>query len=164
MKRVLKAFLPKNYVTDVYSINYQAFRDRGFCGIIFDVDNTLEDHLTERPSSRCASLLRQLGGMGFRLCLLSNNSPARAERFADGFDVWVVGKAGKPSAKGYCEAMRRMGTHPEQTLMVGDQIFTDIWGANRVGIYSILVEPIQRYENGFFYVKRFLERFVMRRY
>ena len=73
-------------------------------------------------------------------------------------------KAGKPKRAGYEQAMRRMGTDVHTTLFVGDQIFTDIWGANRAGIYTILVKPIHPKEEIQIVLKRYLERIVLHFY
>lgn len=73
-------------------------------------------------------------------------------------------KAGKPSPRGYQEGMKRMQTTPETTLFVGDQIFTDVWGANRAGVYSILVKQIARHEEIQIVLKRKLEKIVLRSY
>ena len=73
-------------------------------------------------------------------------------------------KAGKPKTAGYRNAMERMETTAENTLFVGDQLFTDVWGARRCGIYSILVQPIARHEEIQIVLKRYLEKIVLASY
>ena len=88
----------------------------------------------------------------------------RVKPFADTVKTPYVFKAGKPSPRGYQEGMKRMQTTPETTLFVGDQIFTDVWGANRAGVYSILVKQIARHEEIQIVLKRKLEKIVLRSY
>lgn len=96
--------------------------------------------------------------------MISNNKDYRVKPFADAVRTQYVYKADKPSPKGYQEGMRRMNTTPETTLFVGDQLFTDVWGANRAGIYSILVKQIAKHEEIQIVLKRKLEKIVLREY
>ncbi len=94
-------------------------------------------------------------------CLVSNNKEPRVKAFAETVGSRYVYKAGKPSVRGYEEAMGKMGTDRESTLCVGDQIFTDIWGANRAGIYSILVDPMDPREEIQIVLKRIPEKWIL---
>ena len=93
--------------------------------------------------------------------LLSNNKEPRVKRFAKQVDSAYIYKAGKPGRKNYMKAMEEMGTNPGTTLFVGDQLFTDVWGAKRTGIYSILVKPIHPKEEIQIVLKRYLEKIVL---
>ncbi len=93
--------------------------------------------------------------------LLSNNKEPRVKRFNDKVGSQYIYKAGKPGKKNYQKAMEIMGTTAENTLFVGDQLFTDVWGAKRVGIYSILVKPIHPKEEIQIVLKRRLEKIVL---
>ncbi len=155
--------LPDAYVASVYDIDFGALWQQGYRAILFDVDNTLEDHRTALPGPAVTKLLGALRDMGYGMCFLSNNNGIRAARFAKPLAIPVIAKAHKPSPKGYRMAMEKLGVSPSETIFVGDQIFTDILGGNRAGVYTILVQPIMPYENAFFYVKRFFERFVLRK-
>ena len=96
--------------------------------------------------------------------LLSNNKEPRVKMFNDAVQVSYIYKAGKPKAKNYRKAMEQMGTDETNTLFVGDQIFTDVYGANRAGIRSILVKPIHPKEEIQIVLKRYLERIVLHFY
>ena len=96
--------------------------------------------------------------------LLSNNKEPRVKMFNDAVHVNYIYKAGKPGTKNYHAAMVRMGSDEKNTLFVGDQLFTDIWGANRAGIYSILVQPIDKKEEIQIVLKRYLEKIVLHFY
>lgn len=158
---MLQCFYPREYVESTYGIDFESWRGRGYRGIIFDVDNTLVPHGAP-ADERAKELFERLHALGFRSVLLSNNKEPRVKSFCEA----VVGadyiyKAGKPKRAGYEQAMKRMGTDVHTTLFVGDQIFTDVWGANRAGIYTILVKPIHPKEEIQIVFKRYLERIVL---
>lgn len=154
---------PDEDAPSAYEIDYQSYYDKGYRGILFDVDNTLVEH--DQPVTLVAiALFQQLKEMGFQTCIISNNKDERVKPFAEALESEYVYKAGKPSPKGYQEGMERMQTTPDTTLFVGDQIFTDIWGANRAGIHSILVKQIARHEEIQIVLKRILEKVVLAKY
>lgn len=154
---------PDEDYTSSYEIDYEAYYKRGYRGILFDVDNTIVEH--DQPvTDRAVALFERLENIGFQTCIISNNKEYRVKPLADTLKSRYVFKADKPSARGYLEGMRYMDTTPETTLFVGDQIFTDIWGANRAGIHSILVKPIAKHEEIQIILKRRLEWFVLHRY
>ena len=104
--------------------------EEGLRGIVFDIDNTLVP--PDAPADeRSRELVRRLRALGFRICLVSNNRGPRVQSFAEELGLPFVAKALKPRRYGYRRAMRIMRTRPEETVSVGDQLFTDIWGANR---------------------------------
>jgi uncharacterized protein len=132
------------YIDSAYDIDYKGLYDKGYRGIIFDVDNTLVEHgapVTERAKK----LFGDLKAMGYNTCIISNNKEYRVKPLADEVGSLYVSKAGKPSPKNYVKAMEYMNTDKSDTYFVGDQLFTDVWGANRAGIKSVLVKPIDKH-------------------
>ena len=93
--------------------------------------------------------------------MISNNREPRVTPFANALKTLYVYKAGKPKRRGYEEGMRRMGTQRSNTLFVGDQLFTDVWGANRAGMHSILVKPMNPKEEIQIVVKRYVEKPIL---
>lgn len=161
---MLEPFYPREYVGSTYEIDFESWWERGCRGIIFDVDNTLVPHGAP-ADERAKQLFERLHALGYKSILLSNNKEPRVKDFCDAVvGVDYIYKAGKPKRPGYEQAMRRMGTDVHTTLFVGDQIFTDIWGANRAGIYTILVKPIHPKEEIQIVLKRYLERIVLHFY
>ena len=161
---MLEIFYPDETADTSYGIDYEALYRKGYRGLIYDVDNTLVPHGTP-ADDRAKALFERLHTIGFSAVLLSNNKEPRVKSFAE--DVKYadyIFKADKPSVKGYEEAMRRMGTTKETTLFIGDQLFTDVWGAKRSGIRSILVKPIHPKEEIQFIFKRQLEKIVLHFY
>ena len=160
---MFRRFYPRQYLASAYDIPYERFREKGVRGVIFDIDNTLVPH--DAPADgRARELFAHLRGLGFDTCLLSNNKEPRVKSFCEQVDSMYIYKAGKPLPKGYTEGIRRMGTRKENTLFVGDQIFTDVLGAKRAGIYTILVGPIHPKEEIQIVLKRYLEKIVLHFY
>ena len=95
------------------------------------------------------------------ICLISNNDEPRVKPFAEAVQSKYIYDAHKPSRKNYMKAMELMGTDKDTTLFLGDQIFTDVWGANRTGIHSIMLEKINPKEEIQIVLKRIPERFVL---
>ncbi len=154
---------PTDYFTSTYSIDFEKLYRMGYRGVIFDVDNTLVEH--DAPADeRSKALISKLKSLGFKVCFLSNNDEPRVKSFNEEMNALYIYKAGKPLVKGYNAAMELMGTDKKNTLFVGDQIFTDIWGANNAGIRSILVQPIAKHEEIQIVLKRIPEKFIIKSY
>ena len=157
---MFSAFYPSSCADSAYSIDYEALYARGIRGLIFDIDNTLVPH--GAPADDAArALFARLHEMGFQTCLISNNQAPRVEPFAQAVKSKFVCNAHKPSTGEYRHAMERMHTDRSTTVFVGDQLFTDVWGANRTGIESILVSPIHPKEEIQIVLKRYLEQIVL---
>ena len=157
---MLSRFYPDEYRISSYVIPYQELYVKGYRGIIFDIDNTLVPHGVP-ADKRTIELFEKLKEIGFSSCLLSNNKEFRVKSFNQIIQTNYIYNAGKPSIKNYKKAMTLMGTDITNTLFVGDQLFTDIWGAKRTGIYSILVKPIHPHEEIQIVLKRYLEKIVL---
>lgn len=157
---MLARFYPDRDAEATYEIDFESFYKEGYRGIIFDIDNTLVPH-GEPADKRAIEFFEGLRGMGYKTMLLSNNKEPRVKGFADSVGSSYIFKANKPSKKGYEKAMEQMGTTKENTLFVGDQLFTDVWGAKRTGIFSCLVKPIHPKEEIQIVLKRKLEWIVL---
>jgi uncharacterized protein len=157
---MLSGFFPDEDYNSAYEIDYKKLYQDGYRGIIFDVDNTLVEHGAP-AERRSIELFRALRAIGYKTILLSNNTEARVKIFKDRVGGGYIFKANKPSVKNYKKAMDMMGTNKNNTLFVGDQIFTDIWGAKRAGIRSLLVKPIHPKEEIQIVFKRQLEKVVL---
>lgn len=152
-----RGVFPDLRVSTAYAIDYEGMYRKGYRGIIFDIDNTLV--LPDAPADRGAEeLFRQLREIGFKTMILSNNTGERTRLFAEAVGSDYLTKARKPLPGKYREAMRLMGTEASDTFFVGDQLFTDVWGANNAGIMSILTTPFTYDEEPQIVLKRILER------
>ena len=160
---IFNRFYPNLYTKTTYSIDFVKLFDTGFRGIIFDIDNTLVPH--DAPADIKATMLfRKLHAMGFQTVIVSNNKEPRVKSFADVVDSEYVFMADKPGTKGYLEAVDRMGLAKDQVIVIGDQFFTDIWGANRSGLRSVMVGRISPKEPPHIHLKRMLEQPIKRAY
>jgi hypothetical protein len=147
---------PKEEYSSTYLIPYEEFYRKGYRAVIFDIDNTLVPHGAP-ADERSKKLCRNLKDIGFQICLLSNNRENRVKPFAEALGAAYICSAKKPAKKGYIKAAELLGVSKDEILFVGDQIITDIIGANRVGYYSILVAPINRKEEIQIVMKRYIE-------
>jgi len=140
-------FLPDEQLNSIFELNPAKLKGLGKRGIIFDLDSTLGLRGARELEGRVLELLAKLEEEGFLLGILSNNEGAREGLLAklDGYPVYF--NAQKPRRRGFRWVLQEMGLEPEEAVMVGDTLFTDIWGAKRLGIYSILVRPVDSHES-----------------
>ena len=157
---MFQKFYPDCFEQSAYEIDYEGLYEKGYRGILFDIDNTLVMHGAP-ADERARKLFDRLRHIGFQTCLISNNQKPRVAPFAKAVGSPYLENAHKPSRKGYEKAMSFIGCIRENTLFVGDQLFTDIYGAKRTGIYTILVKPIDKKEEIQIVLKRYLERIVL---
>ena len=157
---MFQMFYPDEYVASTYVIPFEKLYEEGYRGIIFDIDNTLVTHGAP-ANDQAKALFARLKELGFDCCLLSNNQEPRVKMFNDDVQVNYIYDAHKPSVKNYEKAMELMGTDKKNTIFIGDQLFTDVWGAKRTGIRNILVKPIHPKEEIQIVFKRKLEKIVL---
>ena len=160
---MLEQFFPDDYVESAYKIDYEALYKQGIRGLIYDIDNTLVEHGAD-ASKEAVDLMKRLRELGFSICFLSNNKEPRVKRFNEPIQAAYLYKGGKPGRAGYEKAMKLLGTNCKNTVFIGDQLFTDIYGAKRTGIRNILVKPIGKKEEIQIVLKRYLERIVLHYY
>ena len=163
MMKLFKRFYPDMKLNSVYEVDFDRLYKKGIRGLIFDIDNTLVPHGAD-ADERIEKLFGELKKMGFKTFLLSNNKLERVKRFNTNIRSLYIYKAGKPNAVNYIKAMRMMGTGKENTVFIGDQLFTDIWGAKKAGISTILLNPIDKKEEIQIVLKRYLEKIVLNTY
>ncbi len=157
---MLRRFYPKRLAESSYAIDYEKLYQEGYRGLLFDIDNTLVEHGAD-ATPRALELFERLKKIGFQTCLISNNSEARVSRFNKKIGTNYIYKANKPFKKNYIKAVKIMGTRIDTTVFVGDQLFTDVYGANKIGMMTYLVKPIHPKEEIQIILKRKLERIVL---
>jgi len=160
---VSNPFFPDAYADSAYAIDYaQLYRD-GVRGIIFDIDNTLV--YPDAPADdKAAELFGRLRAIGLQTVLVSNNNEKRVGPFAEALGTPYVCKALKPSLKGYRKALSIMNLAPGEVACIGDQIYTDIWGAKRLNMRAFLTAPFTLDEEPQIRLKRLLEKPVLAAY
>ncbi len=138
---MFKKFYPSQFVESVFDIDYKKVYDMGYRGIVFDIDNTLVHH-GDNSNKDVDELFLQIHKIGLKTLLLTNNSEVRVKRFIANIDTLYICDAEKPNTKNYKKAIDMLELNKEEVIFVGDQIFTDILGANRCKCKSILVQYI----------------------
>lgn len=165
VKLLSPQFFPSEIEESAYAVAYEKLYEKGYRGVIFDIDNTLVEHGAP-ANAQAKQLMCRLSEIGFQVVFLSNNKEPRVKSFRDEAlpSAHYIYKAGKPKRAGYRKAMELMGTDAASTVFIGDQLFTDVWGAKRCGIYHILTRPINPREEIQIVLKRRLEWIVLREY
>lgn len=161
---ILERFFPDIYIQSVFELPLAELKARGIRALVFDIDNTVAPFDVAEPDESIVQLFAYLRREGFRLCILSNNSRERVRLFNRGLRALAVHKAGKPGVRRLRRAMEKMGVAPEETAIVGDQAFTDMWCGHRAGLFCIMTAPICNRDQLVTKVKRGAERMVMKVY
>lgn len=135
--------IPDRIVNSIYDIDLHTLREKGIRLLLADLDNTIARYHQPEPDERLRQWYREVEDAGITLFVLSNGRrPARSKRFCESLGVPYLSHAGKPKRKSYDLVLGQLGFAPEETVMLGDQIFTDIWGGHNAGAHAILVRPI----------------------
>ena len=138
------SLIPTHVCGSIYDIDWPALARGGVRLVLADLDNTLVPYSAAAPSGRLLEWKAELDSLGLTLFVLSNSRKSRrCPDFCAQLGVPFLRRAGKPGTDGFLRAMAEQGVGPGQTVMVGDQLFTDALGANRAGVPVYLVKPIQ---------------------
>jgi len=155
---------PTYYYKNVQSIPLEELFRNKIKGIILDVDNTLIDYKREMPSE-IKTWVAHAKEKGFKICILSNsNKRDKISHVANELSIDYFLKAGKPLKKGFKKVLNHMNLKPEECVAVGDQIFTDVVGANWMHIVSLYVNPINKKEFWYTKWKRPIEELILKKY
>ena len=157
-------FVPDFYFETFDKADARFLNENGIKYLVLDIDNTLEPYENELPGEGVLAWFAELAANGIKAAFVSNNGRERVERFNSGLGLPMYYKARKPLSKTVRRAMRDMGATAEETALMGDQIFTDVWAARNSGIRAILVPPIKDKRDPFTRFKRLLERPVLKKY
>ena len=157
---MIREFYPSAYAASVFQIDYPTLYRHGYRGILFDIDNTLVHH-GDDSTPEIDRLFQSIHEAGLKTILLSNNDEERVRRFIRNIDTLYICDADKPDPEAYLRAVRMLGIKREEALCIGDQVFTDIRGANRSGIDSILVHFIKGENEKRIGKKRYLEMAIL---
>ena len=160
---IMLPFMPAARAKTVFDIPYQDIFQIGFKGIIFDIDQTLVMHGAP-ITKEIYDLLQKLKQIGFRLFFLSNNSKERIVEFNQDLSIPFIPLSEKPNPKNFIKALEMMDLEPFETVMIGDQLFTDVLGASRANIPTILVDFLYDPKKGGIGKKRWVEKLILTTY
>ena len=159
-------FQPKAHFNNIYEITPNYLKHKGISCVILDIDNTLVPYSAKTPGDDVSLWVSGMINSGIKVVIMSNAKVQRADEFVKNIilpdgnksDIMTVGKAGKPLKRGFKAVAKKTGIAPDKMCIIGDQIFTDIWGGNRNGVFSIWVTPIEHIEPAFVRFKRVFEK------
>ena len=157
-------FVPEYYFETFDKASAEFLLQIGVKGIVLDVDNTLEPYENPTPGAHVVRWLEDLKAAGISAAIVSNNGKERINLFNKALGLPAYYKAKKPFKKNVLNAMNDMGTTRENTILMGDQVFTDVWAAHNAGISAILVPPINDKKDILTRFKRILEIPVLSAY
>ena len=147
MSRIADSFRPNMRAVGVTDIDLASLREQGFEGLLLDLDNTLLEWKSSEMPDSSAMWVEAAKQLGMKPCIVSNTHyPKRLNRIAGELGIPAVAHALKPRERGFAEAAELIGCELGRAVVVGDQLLTDIWGGNRVGAYTILVNPMHSRE------------------
>ena len=155
---------PDYYFESVFDISYEQLWEKNIRGLIFDIDNTLTAFDEEKPSNETSKLITRLQDMGFKICLLTNNTKRRLDGFNQNLGLSGFASALKPFTFGVKKAMKEMKVKPNEAAIIGDQLLTDIWAGKNAGITTVLVKPITQRDFAFVKFKRIIENRMLKKF
>jgi hypothetical protein len=155
----MEKLIPDIYQKNIYDIDYKKLKKKGIRCILFDLDNTIVSVKEDVPSKRLKEFIAYLE-RDFKVIIISNSNQKRLIPFKEGLNIDVASSSRKPFKKKYLKIMKIYNFKEYEIAAIGDQLLTDVYGANRVGITSILINPIGDYEKFCTKINRFIEKFI----
>lgn len=161
---MIKKLYPTKALGSIYELPIEELKQAGIKGIIFDIDNTLVPYDEVEPNEKIIAFFEHLKKENFKIALVSNNTEERVVKFNEKLKVFAIHKSRKPLTKSFIKALDLMKCTNEEAVIVGDQIFTDVYGGNQAKIKTILVEPVSQKDEWQTKVKRGIEKKVIKSY
>ena len=161
---MIERFYPDMIVDSVQHINLDMLKDKGIRGLILDIDNTLVPSFIKEADDRTLKWINVVKEHGFKTCIVSNARKKRVELFNGKLGLEAIYRASKPGRRSFKKALDVLDLDASKAAVVGDQIFTDVFGGNRLGMLTILVKPIHKEEFFFVKLKRFPEKYILKKY
>ncbi len=158
-----KLVIPNMYAKSVYDINYKLLKKKKYKNLIFDLDNTLLPVGDIKVTEELSDFFKKLGD-DFNICVVSNNSKERVIPVAKALETGYMYKAGKPKKEAFDKALILLDSKKENTVMVGDQMLSDIKGANVYGLFTIMVDPVSNKHDFKTRTSRVLQKIIMHKF
>ena len=151
-------YFPDVYQKSIYTINYDKLKENGIKCLLFDLDNTCVPYVDRVPTKKLKTHFSKLEEQGFKVIIFSNSPKERLKPFKRELNVDCCPKAGKPRKTKFLKILKTYNYDLSEVAIIGDQLMTDIYGGNRVGIMTILVNPMSDIDMPFTKIRRFIER------
>jgi HAD superfamily phosphatase (TIGR01668 family) len=149
------------YQKSIYTIDYNKLKANGIKCILIDLDNTLVPTSLDYPTKNNIELINELKEMGFKIILFSNSPKKRVKPFKDELQVDASASSMKPLKRKFLKVLNEYKYEQNEVAIIGDQILTDILGGNKVGITTILVNPVSSKDLLFTSLNRYLENRII---
>ena len=159
----MEKYIPDIYQKSIYTIDYDKLLERGIKFILFDLDNTIVPVTLRKPNKKIKELFEDLKDKGFTLIIFSNSNKKRIKPFKDDLEVDCCANAKKPNKKKFLKVINEFHLSVDEIAIIGDQILTDIVGGNKIGITTILVNPVSTYDPFFTRINRKFERKIIKK-
>jgi len=158
---VLKHFLPNEHVKSILDIKPEELKEKGIKGIITDLDNTLVEWDRPTATPQLIKWFDEIKKQNILVTIVSNNNEERVKAFSDPLQIPFIFRARKPMMPAFHRALSKMGIKKDETVVIGDQLLTDVLGGNRSGFHTILVVPVAQTDGFFTKFNRFAERRIL---
>lgn len=158
---MLKHFLPNQHVKSILDISPSELQEKGIKGIITDLDNTLVEWDRPQATPRVIEWLEKMQAKNIKVTIVSNNNEKRVKAFSDPLNITFIYRAKKPMTHAFHRAAQLMKLKKEETVVIGDQLLTDVFGGNRSGFHTILVVPVAQTDGLATKFNRFVERRIL---
>ncbi len=158
---MLEFLYPKEYLSSVFQLTEEKLKALDKDTLIFDIDNTLVPYWIKKPTDELKDYFNSLRKNGIKIAVLSNSKEIRSKTFCEEMDIPYYYRAKKPSADGMKKLLKKIDSKPEKAVIVGDQIFTDVWCGNKCGVYSVLVRQVSPKDELITAPKRPFEKIVL---
>ena len=158
---MLKHFLPNQHVKSILDIHPKDLQEKGIKGIITDLDNTLVEWDRPNATPRVINWFEEMKKNQIKVTIVSNNNEKRVKSFSDPLDIAFIFRAKKPLSLAFHRAAKQMNIKKEETVVIGDQLLTDVLGGNRGGFHTILVVPVAQTDGIATKFNRMVERKIL---
>jgi uncharacterized protein len=158
---VLKHFLPDQHVKSIFEITPESLKEKGIKGIITDLDNTLVEWDRPNATPKLIKWFEDMKNSNVKVTIVSNNNESRVKSFSNPLQIPCIPAARKPLGRAFHQALREMGLAKEETVVIGDQLLTDVLGGNRSGFRTILVVPVAQTDGFVTRFNRKVERIIL---
>jgi len=157
----LQKLMPNQYVDSIHHIDIEELKQRKIRAVITDLDNTLVEWDRPQATPEVVAWLKRLRDAGIQVTVVSNNNEERVGSFCSPLQIAFISAAQKPTNKAFLHAVRQMNVTIEETVVIGDQLFTDVLGGNRLGFFTILVVPVAQTDGFWTRFNRQMERVAL---
>ena len=158
---MLKFLYPKEYLPSVFQLTGEKLKALGKDTLIFDIDNTLVPYWIKTPTDELKAYFNSLRENGIKIAVLSNSKEVRSKTFCEEMNIPYYYRAKKPATEGMKKLLKKIDSKAESSVIVGDQIFTDVWCGNKCGVYSVLVKQVSPKDELITAPKRPFEKIVL---